>query len=226
MSGIKEPVMDNFGAAMSPAEMEDLMSRGVKRPFRRGAFLMTEGEASDHVIFLLSGRAKCSSYTADGKEVVLAVRGPGDLLGEFSALDGGARSASVSALEPMEALILPSERFINFLADHGRLAILLLQTTTRKLRDADRKRVEFGAYDTPGRVARRLLELVDRYGESDGDNVRISLSLTQDELAGWTGSSREAVSKALREFRDRGWVTTGRRQIIVLDVDALRARSL
>jgi CRP-like cAMP-binding protein len=97
---------------------------------------------------------------------------------------------------------------------------------TRKLRDADRKRVEFGAYDTPGRVARRLLELVDRYGENEGDNVRISLSLTQDELAGWTGSSREAVSKALREFRDRGWVTTGRRSIIVLDVDALRARSL
>jgi CRP-like cAMP-binding protein len=218
--------MDNFGSAVSRAEMEDLVSRGAKRPFRRGSFLMTEGEASDHVILLISGRAKISSYTADGKEVVLAVRGPGDLLGEFSALDGAGRSASVSALEPIEALVIPSERFIAFLAQHGRLAILLLQTTTRKLRDADRKRVEFGAYDTPGRVARRLLELVDRYGESDGDNVRISLSLTQDELAGWTGASREAVSKALREFRDRGWVTTGRRQIIVLDVDALRARSL
>jgi CRP-like cAMP-binding protein len=206
--------------------MDDLISRGVKRNFRRGSFLMTEGEASDHVILLLTGRAKISSYTADGKEVVLAVRGPGDLLGEFSAIDGQSRSATVSALEPIEALIVPSERFTAFLAEHGRLAILLLQTMTRKLRDADRKRVEFGAYDTPGRVARRLLELVDRYGESDGDNVRISLSLTQDELAGWTGSSREAVSKALREFRDRGWVTTGRRSIIVLDVDALRARSL
>jgi CRP-like cAMP-binding protein len=218
--------MDNFGSAVSPLEMDDLISRGVKRNFRRGAFLMTEGEASDHVILLLSGRAKISSYTADGKEVVLAVRGPGDLLGEFSAIDGQSRSATVSALEPIEALIVPSERFIAFLAEHGRLAILLLQTMTRKLRDADRKRVEFGAYDTPGRVARRLLELVDRYGENEGDNVRISLSLTQDELAGWTGSSREAVSKALREFRDRGWVTTGRRSIIVLDVDALRARSL
>jgi CRP-like cAMP-binding protein len=218
--------MDNFGSAVAPREMDDLISRGAKRSFRRGSFLMTEGEASDHVILLLTGRAKISSYTADGKEVVLAVRGPGDLLGEFSAIDGQSRSATVSALEPIEALIVPSERFTAFLADHGRLAILLLQTMTRKLRDADRKRVEFGAFDTPGRVARRLLELVDRYGESDGDNVRISLSLTQDELAGWTGSSREAVSKALREFRDRGWVTTGRRSIVVLDVDALRARSL
>ena len=122
---------------------------------------------------------------------------PGDLLGELSALDGEPRFATVSALEPIEALIVPSERFTQFLEKHARLAILLLQTMTRRLRESDKKRVEFGAYDTPGRVARRLVELVERYGEPQGPSVRISLSLTQDELAGWTGSSREAVSKAL-----------------------------
>lgn len=218
--------LEGFGGALTTAEMEDLLSRGVKRPFRRGAFIMTEGEASDHVVVLLAGRAKVSSYTADGKEVVLAVRGPGELLGDFSALDGGSRSATVSALESIEALIIPSQRFKIFLEDHARLAILLLQTWSRRVRDADRKRVEFGAYDTPGRVARRLLELVDRYGETEGPGMRISLSLTQDELAGWTGASREAVSKALREFRDRGWITTGRRTITVADVDALRSRAV
>jgi CRP/FNR family cyclic AMP-dependent transcriptional regulator len=221
-----ETRLDGFGAALTMPELDDLLSRGVKRPFRRGAFIMTEGEASDHVVVLLSGRAKVSSYTMDGKEVVLAVRGPGELLGDFSALDGAPRSATVSALEPIEALILPSDRFTAFLEDHARLAILLLQTWSRRVRDADRKRVEFGAYDTPGRVARRLLELVERYGEGDGPVKRIDLSLTQDELAGWTGSSREAVSKALREFRDRGLIETGRRSIKVLDVDALRSRSL
>jgi CRP-like cAMP-binding protein len=220
-----EARFDGFGAALTAPELDDLLSRGVRRPFRRGAFLMTEGEASDHVVVLLAGRAKVSSYTAEGKEVVLAVRGPGELIGELSALDEGARSATVSALEPIEALIVPSERFVSFLEDHVRLAILMLQTTIRRLRDSDRKRVEFGAYDTPGRVARRLLELVDRYGEGDGEVMRIDLSLTQDELAGWTGSSREAVSKALREFRDRGWIETGRRSIKVLDVPALRVRA-
>lgn len=221
-----ETRLDGFGAALTASEFDDLLSRGVRRPFRRGAFIMTEGEASDHVVVLLVGRAKVSSYTADGKEVVLAVRGPGELLGDFSALDGAPRSATVSGLEPIEALIIPSERFVRFLEDHARLAILLLQTWSRRVRDADRKRVEFGAYDTPGRVARRLLELVERYGEGDGTVMRIDLSLTQDELAGWTGSSREAVSKALREFRDRGWIETGRRSIKVLDVHALRTRSL
>jgi CRP-like cAMP-binding protein len=217
---------EGFGAALSAAELEDLISRGVRRPFRRGAFIMTEGEASDHVVVLLSGRSKVSSYTADGKEVVLAVRGPGELLGDFSALDGGSRSATVTALEAIEALIIPAERFKIYLEDHARLAVLLLQTWSRRVRDADRKRVEFGAYDTPGRVARRLIELVERYGEGEGSSVRISLSLTQDELAGWTGASREAVSKALREFRDRQWISTGRRAITVLDVEGLRGRAV
>ena len=224
MSG--ESRFEGFAAALTAEELEDLISRGVRRPFRRGSFIMTEGEASDHVVVLLNGRAKVSSYTADGKEVVLAVRGPGELLGDFSALDGGARSATVAALEAIEALMIPADRFKLFLEHHPRLAVLLLQTWSRRVRDADRKRVEFGAYDTPGRVARRLMELVERYGEGDGTMVRISLSLTQDELAGWTGASREAVSKALREFRDRGWIATGRRAITVLDVDALRARAV
>lgn len=218
--------LEGFAAALSREELDDLISRGARRPFRRGGFIMTEGELSDHVVIVLSGRAKVASVTPDGREVVLAIRGPGELLGELSALDGGPRMASVSALENVEALIVPSERFEAFLQDHARLAVLLLQMLSRRLRDAERKRVEFGAYDTPERLARRLLELVDRYGVSGDGGIQIQLSLTQDELAGWTGASREAISKALRHFRDRGWVTTGRRSIVVRDVEALRTLSL
>lgn len=218
--------LEGFGGTLTAVELDDLVSRGARRHFKRGAYLLTEGEISDHVAVVLTGRAKVSSFTPDGREVVLAVRGPGDLLGELSALDGGVRSASVSALEPVEALIIPSERFEHFLQDHARLAVMLLQMMSRRLRDADRKRIEFGAYDTPGRVARRIIELADRYGETEERGVRITLSLTQDELAGWSGASREAVSKALRHFRDRGWIETGRRSIVVLNVDALRTLAL
>jgi CRP-like cAMP-binding protein len=218
--------LEGFGGTLTDVELDDLVSRGARRHFKRGAYLLTEGEISDHVAVVLTGRAKVSSFTPDGREVVLAVRGPGDLLGELSALDGGVRSASVSALEPVEALIIPSERFEHFLQDHARLAVMLLQMMSRRLRDADRKRIEFGAYDTPGRVARRIIELADRYGEAEARGVRITLSLTQDELAGWSGASREAVSKALRHFRDRGWIETGRRSIVVLNLDALRTLTL
>jgi CRP-like cAMP-binding protein len=223
---VTKVALEGFGGTLTDVELDDLVSRGARRHFKRGAYLLTEGEISDHVAVVLTGRAKVSSVTPDGREVVLAVRGPGDLLGELSALDGGVRSASVSALEPVEALIIPSERFEHFLQDHARLAVMLLQMMSRRLRDADRKRIEFGAYDTPGRVARRIIELADRYGEAEARGVRITLSLTQDELAGWSGASREAVSKALRHFRDRGWIETGRRSIVVLNLDALRTLTL
>jgi CRP/FNR family transcriptional regulator, cyclic AMP receptor protein len=217
---------EGFLGQLTEAEREDLGTRGVRRRFNRASFLMGEGQTADHVVIVLSGRVKVSSFTSDGREIVLAVRGPGDLLGELSALDGGPRSASVTALEPVEALVVPSDRFEDFLQDHARLAVLLLQTMSRRLRDADRKRIEFGAFDAASRVAKRLVELIERYGEECDDGVRINLALTQEDLAGWTASSREAVSKALKQFRDQGWIRTSRRRIVVVDPRALRERSL
>ena len=216
---------DGFVASLTSEEIDDLLARGVRRQFRRGAFIFTEGDSSDHVVFVLAGRVKVSSFTAEGKEVVLAVRGPGELLGEFSALDGEPRMASVSAVEAVEVLVLPADRFELFLQDHARLAVMLLRSVIRKLREAERQRVEFGAYDAAGRVARRLVELVTRFGLETEQGVQITLALSQEELAGWTGSSREAVSKALRTFRDRGWIETKRRQIVVIDPQALRERA-
>ena len=97
---------------------------------------------------------------------------------------------------------------------------------SKRLRDADRKRAEFAAYDTVGRVASRLLELADRFGESQENGIRISLPLTQEELAGWTGSSREAVSKALSSLRSLGCIETKRRGITILDIGRLRKRAV
>ena len=168
---------------------------------------------------------KVSTLTDDGKEIVLAFRGPGDLLGELSAIDGEARSATVEAIEPVEALAIPASDFRSYLIAHPEVGLLLLQMLSRRLRDADRKRVEYGAHDTVGRVAARLVELAERYGEPVARGIRIGLPLSQEELAGWTGASREAVSKALQTLRKVGWVLTERRRITVLDVEALRRRS-
>jgi len=214
-----------FRSSLTDGEWDAFREAGTVRRLRRGAYLFTEGEASAHVALVLSGRVKASSFTADGKEVVLALRGPGDLLGELSALDGGPRSASVAALEPVEALVVGAERFTTFLEEHPRVAVLLVQTLAGRIREADRKRIEFGAFDTTGRVARRLVELAERFGQPEDDGVRIDVPLSQEELAGWTGSSREAVSKALRSLRERGWIETGRRAYIVRDLESLRRRS-
>jgi CRP-like cAMP-binding protein len=210
-------------ALLTPDEIEDLHKSGRPRRWDRGVTIFTEGDTSDWVLVLTSGRVKVSSHTAGGTEVVLAVRGPGALLGDMSAIDGEPRSATVTALEPVEGIAVRD--FSGFLNDHGRIAVILLKLVTSRLRDADRKRVEYGAFDTTGRVATRLVELAERYGEPADGGVRVALPLSQDELAGWTGASREAVSKALRSLRDRGLIETGRRRVVIRDMDGLRRRA-
>jgi CRP/FNR family cyclic AMP-dependent transcriptional regulator len=206
-------------------ERDDFKRRGRRRRWPRGAAIFNEGGRSDFVASVVGGRVKASYFTDEGDEVVLAIRGPGALLGEMSAIDDEPLSATVTALESVEAVVVAVDSFMDYLQEHPRVALMLLRGMSRKLRDSDRKRVEFSAFDTLGRVARRLVELADDFGEADGDGIRISLPLSQEELAGWTGSSREAVSKALRTLRGRGWIETRRRAITVLDVDSLRKRS-
>jgi CRP-like cAMP-binding protein len=164
--------------------------------------------------------------TPSGTEVVLAVRGPGALLGEFAAIDREPRSATVTAIEPIVALQLPLAAFEAYLQSHGRVAVLLMRSIVAKMRDADRKRIEFGAHDTTGRVAARLVEMAERFGQPGPDGVKIGLPFTQDELAGWTGASREAVSKALGVMRSAGEIRTGRMSVVVTDLASLRRRAI
>lgn len=215
----------SFAGALTPTEWDRLVQDGRRRRFPRGSTLFNEGERSDRVVILLAGRVKVSYFTENGKEVVLAVRSSGDILGELSALDGEPRSATATALESVEALVLTVGQFRDVLCAHPRMALGLLEMLSRRLRDADRKRVEFGAYDSVGRVARRLVELADDFGVPDRGGVRITLSLSQEELAGWVGASRKAVGNALHWLRGRGLVETRRRSITIRDVEALRKRA-
>ncbi len=211
---------------LQDGEREALLASGAVRSFPRGTVLFHEHDDSDSVVVLLEGRVKVYSLTRDGKEVVFAFRQPGDVLGELAAVDGRPRSAAVSALEDVTASFVPAAAFRSYLEGHPRVALLLFEMLSARLRDADRKRVEFAAYDTVGRVAARLAELSAEHGVPAGEGVEITLPLSQDELAGWTGSSREAVGKALHMLRDLGWVETGRRRVTVLDLEALRRRAM
>jgi CRP/FNR family cyclic AMP-dependent transcriptional regulator len=216
------PVGDEFWASLGPDAASALAARGSLRVFARGQALMHEGQLADRVLLLRSGRVKVYSTTAAGKEVVLAVRGAGALVGELAAVDEAPRSASIVALERVEAVVLSSEDFRAFLIEHPTAALALLQILSRRLRDADAKRIEFTAFTTIGRVALRIVELAERFGEPSGDAIRVALPLSQEELAGWTGSSLESVGRALQTMRTLGWIETGRRELRILDLDAIR----
>jgi CRP/FNR family transcriptional regulator, cyclic AMP receptor protein len=203
-----------FLAALNTEETAALRAPAVVRNFPRGTALFHERQAADRVLVVLQGCVKLSC--------VSAIRGPGDLLGELAAIDGEPRSATVTALEPVEALSLSAGDFRSFLEAHPRVALALLAVLTRRLRDADRKRVEFAAEDTMTRVAARIVELSERFGDKVARGLEIDLPISQEELAGWTGCSRDSVVNALQAMRGLGWIETQRRQILVRDIDALR----
>jgi CRP-like cAMP-binding protein len=211
-----------FTARLAPDELAAIRALAVARHFERGTTLMHQQEIPGRVLVIERGHAKVTRLTEEGREVVLAFRGPGDLLGEVSALGGEPRSATVRALEPLDALAIAAADFDNLLEQHPRMALVILRVVIERLRMADRQVFEFAAHQTLGRVARRLVELAERFGEPCDGGVRIALGLSQEELAGWAGASREATSKALHDLRAMDLIATERRHITVRSVDDLR----
>lgn len=198
-----------------------IRERAGRRTYARGQALMHAGQVPHDVLVLQAGRVKVSATTEAGRQILLAFRGPGDLVGELSALDERPRSASIVALEAVEALALSHEQFRAVLVQHPAASLALLRVLSDRLRDADAKRIQFAGYTTMGRVAFCLLELCDRFGEAEEGAVEIDLPLSQEELSGWAGSSLESVGRALQQMRGLGWIETRRRAIRVLDRDAL-----
>jgi CRP/FNR family transcriptional regulator, cyclic AMP receptor protein len=214
-----------FQALLSPTEQAALAELGQDRGFPRGAVLMYEGEPGERVMILQTGRVKVTRIDPGGHETLLSIRDPGDILGELAFIDGKVRLATVTALEPVRALVVASTVFRAHLETAPRVAVALLEVATERFRDATIKRSQFAASDTIGRLAARLIELTERYGANCDEGIEIELALSQDELASWTGASRAGAAKALQTLRELGWIETHRRRIIVHEPEALRGRA-
>ena len=215
----------DFLAQLPPAAADELRRLGARRRFPAGTMLFLEGDLAHEALVLLSGEVKVSVGSAEGKEIVLEVFEAGVLLGELSVIDGKARSATVTALTPVEVLAVAAESFNDFLDRHPKVLRRLLVDVIGRLRSRVRHQLEFGAGDALGRVCARLAELADRYGEPDGDTVVVHSPINQSELAAWTGLSREAVVKALRARRQLEWLEVSGRRFVVRDLEHLRGRA-
>jgi CRP-like cAMP-binding protein len=202
-----------------------LLAHMRRRRLSRGQPLLHAGAAGDEVVVVLEGRVKLVAYGADRREVVLGLRGPGELIGEMAALGGQRRTASAVAVDDVQAAYLSADELRRFLGAHPGVALVLIRMLVRRLSEADRDRIDLATQDSVGRVAKRLVELAEDHGIPEGNGTRIELSLTQDELASWTGATRETVSRALALMRRLGWIGTDNRSITVLDPAALRERS-
>lgn len=220
-----EIVPETFFALLGEAERAEMAGLAMRRRFQKGSVLMFEREPAERVMLLLAGRVKVVRDGGEGREALLSIRDPGDVLGELSFIDHQPRVATVTALEPVEALVMPSRDFRSYLATTPRVATVLLEVVARRFRETTVKRFEFAASDTMGRLAARIVELADRYGEPSQAGVAVVSPLSQEELAGWTGASRAGVAQSLQTLRELGWIQTERRKLIVSDPEALRGRA-
>jgi CRP-like cAMP-binding protein len=213
---------DDFWAAVGPDAAAELVAQGAWRTFARGQALFHRGQIPDRVLVLRRGRVKVTLSTSSGREVVLAFRGPGELVGELSAFGGGSRSATIHAVERVEALCVATDAFRAFVASHPGVALVLLELLAERLRYSDAKRIELSTSTTIQRVAGRLLEFAERFGFEEPGAIRIALPLSQEELAGAAGASVESVGRALQTMRSLHCVETRRREIRILDATALQ----
>jgi len=222
---MSKPVAGTFLARLTEDERESLREVGTVRSFPRGAALMLQAEPDDRVMILLAGRVKVARVEQDGREVMLSIRDPGDLLGELAFIDGGGRVATVTALEAAEALVTPAQVLRRHLEATPRIAVVMLEVVARRFRDSSVTRSQFGVADTMGRLAARIVDLAERYGEPAETGILVASPLSLEDLAAWTEASRAGVGEALRLMREIGWIRTERRKIVVEDIDALRRRA-
>ncbi|WP_210591659.1 Crp/Fnr family transcriptional regulator [Streptomyces sp. GESEQ-35] len=211
-----------FLARLEKEDRVALLAIGRPLSYPARSVVMRQNEPSTHVLLLLHGWTKVTVIAVNGYEALLALRGPGDIVGEGAALSRSRRSATVTALEPVEAVVVEQCHFTAFLAENARVTLRLLSLATDRQRSTDRRRLEWAALTVRERLAVLLLELVRTHGKRTDEGIELTIGLSQQEFAGSVGSSREAVARLLKDLRSRQVVVTRRRSIVVLRPDVLR----
>ena len=203
-----------------PPDAFDLVTAGASvRALRRGDVLFAEGDEADALYIVQRGRIAIANRSPDGRESVVALMEAGDLFGEMSLFDGQGRSAEARALEPSQVHEVPFAPLRDVLQRRPELLWGVVGLLARRLRTMDATLADAVFLDVTGRTAKRLLELA---GEAD----EFVLPITQEELAGLVGASRERVNKAISSFIRLGWIDQRDRRyrIVKRDQLALRAR--
>ncbi len=204
----------------SDADAGALAGRGKERTWEAGTTIFREGDPGDSLAIVVTGRVRAWMMSEDGQEMTLGYVLPGECLGDLAVLDGRPRSATATAVEPTRMFVVPRDVALTWLRTHPDAAIALLETISLRLRRADQALADLSFLDLPHRVARRLLRMA---AETSERAPRTKVSVTQTELGGILGVSRETVNKQLREFQRDGLVELGRGSITLLDQERLRS---
>ena len=213
-----------FLEVLPEAELAQLAQRAHTRHYRAGVTIFHREDPGSTMHIVRSRRVKLSLSSPEGREVTVGLIGPGGFFGDLALLDGGPRSASVVTLEPVETLTLDRAPFVDVLERHPEVAGALLAVLGDRLRRTDELIQDILFLDLPARVAKTLLALAAEHGSQVPEGLRIDVRLSQSELAGLVGSTRESVNRCLNAYADRGMVVLDRDAITILKPDELRRR--
>jgi CRP/FNR family transcriptional regulator, cyclic AMP receptor protein len=191
----------------------------------RGERLFSEGDTGDKLYIILEGKIKLTKAAPDGRENLLSVHGPGEMFGELSLFDPIPRTSSATAVTSARLAGLAHDDLRTWLTSRPEVAMQMLQALAQRLRRINEVKADLVFTDVPGRVAKALLDLADRFGVMTPEGVQVNHDLTQEELAQLVGASRETVNKALADFTARGWIQLAAKSVLVTDTDRLRKRA-
>ena len=206
------------------AARDRLLQRGslVRYP-GPSKILFREGDKSRFVVLILRGVVKITASVPDGgPDALLAIRMRGDAVGEFAAIDALPRSATVTTCGTVVARVIKSDDFIDCIRRDPDISHAVSSAIAAKMRVAIARRVDFSGSNVSTRVARVLLQLVEAYGYTEGNQAVLKSPLTQPEIASLAVASQPAVHRVLRGLREHGIVSTGYRSIAVTDLGSLR----
>lgn len=211
--------------ALDDDAAEALKRSLVNVTLARGEHLFSEGEPGDRLYFVLSGKIKLTHASGDGRESLLMVLGPGDMFGELSLFDPGPRTSTAVAVTDAEVAGLGHGELRPWLHSHPYVAETLLRALAHRLRRNSETLADLVFADVPGRVAKALLDLGDKFGTPSTSGLLVHHDLTQEELAQLVGASRETVNKALADFASRGWIRLETRTVEIIDHERLARRA-
>ncbi len=195
--------------------------------YRKGEMIFREGEPAERLFLIDEGRVKLTVSSPHGAELMVAVVGRGEIFGELAVIDRGPRAMSARAMQDSHIYALAGDVFWTLLEDRPPLALRLLELMARRLRRADQAAQDLVFFDAPTRLARKLLELADEHGESAGvgDAIRLTVKVTQEELAQMIGVTRSSANRLIATFANRDWIDWNEGQPILLRPESLMRRA-
>ena len=205
-------------SGLTDAELDIVARAATRRELRRGDVLFAEGDDSEELFLVESGRIAMSQRSVDGRESVIALMERGDLFGEMPLFDGLGRSTEARALEPSAVVVVGYDPVQGIYEERPSLLWSVVALLSQRLRATDSALADSVFLDVTGRTAKRLLELA-------GDRDEFSLPVTQEELAGMVGASRERVNKAIASFLRLGWLDQRDRRYRIVDREQLTRRA-